>query len=225
MTHGGYLTAHLPDKETDMNFFIFGAGEWFDSPILPKEGDLCIAADGGLAYMERLGIAPDIIVGDFDSGRIPNCPPCPVLRYPIEKNETDCQLAITQGLMRGCDSFFLLGCTGGRADHTVGAIACLAHLAILGKRAYLMGDGICYLVLRNGTLRIPEDLPFSPRPGTASVFAIGGDAKGVTITGMKYEADNINLFYHIPTGVSNELSDAPAAVSVREGSLLLILGI
>ena len=207
-----------------MNCFIFGAGEWFTPPILPSDGDLCIAADGGLAHMERLGIKPHLIVGDFDSGSEPIAPGYPVFRYPVEKDETDCQLAITQGLLRGCDTFFLLGCTGGRADHTVGSIACLAHLAILGKKAYLLGDGICYLVLRNGTLCIPQDLPFAPRPGTASVFAIGGDAKGVTIQGMKYEISDQTLFYHIPTGVSNKLIDT-ATISVQDGSLLVILGI
>ena len=45
---------------------IVGAGELTVSKIPVEEEDLVIAADGGYAYCRRLGIRPDLILGDFD---------------------------------------------------------------------------------------------------------------------------------------------------------------
>lgn len=47
--------------------FIFGAGSFYGLSNRPKEGDLVIAADGGLLYLSKLGISPNILLGDFDS--------------------------------------------------------------------------------------------------------------------------------------------------------------
>lgn len=47
--------------------FIFGAGSFYGLWNRPKPGDLVIAADGGLSYLEALGLKPDILLGDFDS--------------------------------------------------------------------------------------------------------------------------------------------------------------
>ena len=47
--------------------YIFGAGLFFGLSSRPKPGDLVIAADGGLNYLQELGIRPDVILGDFDS--------------------------------------------------------------------------------------------------------------------------------------------------------------
>ena len=51
---------------------IFCAGE-FDALVTPVEpDDYVIAADGGLAHTQRLGLTADVILGDFDSlGYVP----------------------------------------------------------------------------------------------------------------------------------------------------------
>ena len=47
--------------------FIFGALPVKKPAALPEAGDFVIAADRGLLAAEKLGITPDIIIGDFDS--------------------------------------------------------------------------------------------------------------------------------------------------------------
>ena len=47
--------------------YIVGAGDNRATSFLPVEGDLVIAADGGLEILQKLGITPHLILGDFDS--------------------------------------------------------------------------------------------------------------------------------------------------------------
>ena len=51
---------------------IFCAAEFDDLIMPPEQEDFLIAADGGLKHLQKLGIQPDEILGDFDSlGYIP----------------------------------------------------------------------------------------------------------------------------------------------------------
>ena len=89
---------------------IVGAGELTVSKIPVEEEDLVIAADGGYAYCRRLGIRPDLILGDFDSidcanaelvKEIRETEPERVITLPVEKDDTDMLAALKEGLRRG----------------------------------------------------------------------------------------------------------------------------
>ena len=58
--------------------------------------------------------------------------------------------------------------------------------------------------------------------GILSVFAMGGDAKGVTETGLKYQLQDALLENSFPKGISNEFIGEEATVSVKDGSLLIL---
>lgn len=62
-----HLTFDWNGKTEEPTCFIFGAGAFYGLCSFPKAGDLIIAADGGLRYLQKLGLHPDIILGDFDS--------------------------------------------------------------------------------------------------------------------------------------------------------------
>src|SRR5699024_5310138 len=65
---------------------------------------LIIAADQGLRHLEKTGVVPDLIVGDFDSlGQVPSGEN--VIQHPVEKDDTDMMLAVKTGLGRGCRTF------------------------------------------------------------------------------------------------------------------------
>jgi thiamine pyrophosphokinase len=71
--------------------------------------------------------------------------------------------------------------------------------------------------------RIPYTPVFpSDSEGRCSVFAFGGEAKGVTISGLKYEASGINLSPSFPLGVSNHFVGKEAKISLESGRLLII---
>lgn len=183
--------------------------------ISPGADDLVIAADGGLRHVEMQGITPDLIVGDFDSlGTPPTGENVAV--YPVEKDDTDVMLALKLGFERGFREFRLLAGTGGRSDHTLANLQALSWLASRGGRGVLVGEDECFTVLRNGALT------FSPRSeGTLSVFAFGGEAHGVTLSGLQYPLCNGVLSPDFPLGVSNHFVGEAARIAVSDGALLV----
>ncbi len=184
---------------------------------LPDRRDvLIIAADGGLSHLEGQGITPDLIVGDFDSlGRVPAGEN--IHLHPVEKDDTDTMLAVKMGLARGCGTFLLYGCLGGRMDHAYANYQTLAFLSGHGARGYLVGDGWVCSAVKNGGILFPAGLC-----GTVSVFSHGDTAGGVTISGLHYTLTDGTLSSSFPLGVSNHFTGEGASVSVREGTLLVM---
>lgn len=182
----------------------------------PKAGDLVIAADGGYAGLTQWGVMPDLVVGDFDSlGRVPEHPA--VCQLPCEKDDTDTGHAIQLALERGYTRFVLLGCLGGRLDHTVANLQLLNDLAHRGASGLLVGNGQAAAAVTNGSICFPAEFR-----GFCSVFCLEGTAEGVTLEGLKYSMTDGQLTERFPLGVSNEFLGVPAQVSVTKGTLLLI---
>lgn len=197
--------------------YIVGAGDCTET-ILRQEGDLIIAADGGIRHLARMGLTPDLFVGDFDSVDSAGGAPV-VLRHPCEKDDTDMALATEAGAARGYREFRLYGALGGaRFDHSIANLQLLLSCAARGLSATLFcGDQ------RTRVLRAGEKMHFSADArGYLSVFAIGGVARGVSLVGLKYPLDGATLTPDVPLGVSNEFVGQAATVCVDEGNLLLI---
>ncbi len=196
--------------------YIIGAGELFDLPSVECD-DLVIAADGGYSALIQHGVRCDLLIGDFDSlGDVP----CDkeVLRYPVEKDDTDTFLAYRAGVERGYDSFQIYGGTGGLEDHTYANLCLLHYAALRGHTAVLIGEHNISRVIVNGSLSIPY------APGKrVSVFAIGGAAHGVSIRGLKYCVEDATLTPDFPLGVSNHFTDSDGFVQVRDGALLVMV--
>ena len=182
-------------------------------PIGPES--FVIAADGGLRHTEKLGIAPDAVLGDFDS--LGFCPEGANV-FPVEKDDTDAMLAVRLGLERGCGEFLLYGSLDGpRLDHTVANFQTLQFLADHGAAGYLIGNTTMVTVVKNGKITFPAGLS-----GTISVFCMGSDAVGVTEKGLFYGLENGTLSSGFPLGVSNHFTGEAAEISVKNGSLLVL---
>lgn len=182
-------------------------------PIGPES--FVIAADGGLRHTEKLGIAPDAVLGDFDS--LGFCPEGANV-FPVEKDDTDAMLAVRLGLERGCGEFLLYGSLDGpRLDHTVANFQTLQFLAEHGAAGYLIGNTTMVTVVKNGKITFPAGLS-----GTISAFCMGPDAVGVTEKGLFYGLENGTLSSGFPLGVSNHFTGEAAEISVKNGSLLVL---
>ena len=196
---------------------IFAAGD-FEGKLKKDNDNFIIAADAGYHHLKKLGIDPDILLGDFDTiGEIPNIKN--IITFPAEKDYTDTELALMEGIKRGYSNFLICGAIGGkRLEHTLANLSLAACYAEKGYDITLT-DG-CYIVkaIHNTAFTFEGN-----ESGFISVFTISGNAKGVTEKGLKYPLENATLDSSNPTlCVSNEFIGQKAEISVTDGTLLII---
>ena len=209
---------------------IISAGSFPEVEIDLREGDLCIAADAGFGYAQRLGILPDLIVGDFDSAKdappevlcgireIAEHDPDRIVKLNVMKDDTDTMSAVKIGLSRGYRKFYLYGAMGGsRFDHAFANIQTLMFIKHQGGRGYIMEKDSMHFVAENETIKFHRG-----NTGTISVFSLSEVSKGVTLKGLMYGLEDGELGNDFPLGVSNEfIIDEEAEITVKEGTLLI----
>lgn len=195
--------------------YIIGAGDFFGLREAPDDSDYVLAADAGYKYCRSSGIIPDLVIGDFDSlGEMPDNPN--VLRLPLEKDDTDMMYAVKLGLQKGYRRFYIYGGTGGgRPDHTMANLQTLVYISDHGGRGWLFGRNYVWTVLRNDSMKLRGC-------GTVSVFCPNGEARGVTLEGLKYPLENAELTSDFPLGVSNSMEKDEASISVADGTLIIM---
>ena len=197
--------------------FIFGAAPVLRVAVMPNKDDYIIAADGGLDTLNSLGLAADLILGDFDS--LSFTPQGDnVITHPVEKDCTDMQLALEQGYSEGFREFYIYGGVGGdRLDHFVANLQLLSLFADKGADCFLFGEGYVITCLCNG------ECAFSDKAeGTVSVFCACDKAEGVTIKNLKYTLQDSTLSNLTPLGVSNSFIGKEGKISVKKGILMLV---
>ena len=178
--------------------------------------DFFVFCDSGLKHMDRLGVRPSLIVGDFDSHENPHLE-AETIVLPREKDDTDTVYGVKEALKRGFDTFLLIGVVGGRLDHTLGNVSILLYLDAIGKKGVIVDDYSEMEIVSSSPVSV------SDRYAYFSLLNVSGRAKGVTIQNAKYPLDNAEITCEYQYGISNEvLPGRTALVSVRDGRLLLI---
>ncbi len=181
-----------------------------------------VAADSGVEHALAAGVHVDLLIGDLDSAAPRTvldaiAAGTEVVRHPADKDATDLELALDAVADRGYDSVLVVGIHGGRADHLLANALLLAspRYAALRVQAHL-GDADVIVVRDDAEL-----------PGAAgrlcSLLPLGGDAEGVTTTGLRYPLHDETLTPGSTRGVSNVVDTAPARVALRAGVLLAVL--
>ena len=196
---------------------IFAGGPEAGLPCLPLPEDaLVLCADSGLHLAERMGIQPDLVLGDFDSlGAVPE--QYPHLTVPVEKDDTDTLLACRTALARGCREITVAGAFGGRLDHVLANLQTLEFLHMHGASGRLVGADDFAALLPPGTHSLPRMTGFS-----LSVFSWTARCTGVCETGVYYPLENAVLTRDFPLGVSNRITSETAEISLQSGLLLVI---
>lgn len=180
---------------------------------------LVICADCGLRHAKRLGIVPDILIGDLDSFTEALPAGIPVLRLPVEKDVTDTMQAVLYGAEQGCREFHIYGVFGGaRIDHSLANIQVLHMMYTRGLKGVLHHGSTTVETQspEDGTCRYPR---FN---GDFSVFALTDTCGGLTIRGCKYCVEDIVLRSSFPLGVSNCITADFGEISIRTGLLLIV---
>lgn len=204
-----------------MKAVIFAGGPIEDYSYIDVDdikNSFVIAADGGCKHTEKLGITPNVFVGDNDSwGRAyPDAEN--IIICPTEKDYTDTNKAIDYAVEKGCGLIDIYGGLGGRLDHEYSNYCMLAYGLSRGVKIRLIG--------KNNEVTM-ENKPFTlkrVKKKYVSFFPFGGVVEGFSVKGLKYEAENIRLEFCEAQASSNEFSDCDIAeVSFESGFLIVML--
>lgn len=187
--------------------------------IINTRNSYVICADGGYHYCKKLGISPDVIIGDFDTfTEAITDPSCEVIKYAIEKDDTDTMLAVKLALKRGYTQLRLYGCIGGRFDHSFANIQTLAYILTQGGKGVIISENETFQMLTDGM-----KIHLNKLSGKyVSLFAFSEVCEGINLEGMKYPLVNAQLTNSFPLGISNEIIQDFASISLKKGMLLII---
>jgi thiamine pyrophosphokinase len=200
---------------------IFTGGEIKDYSSLninKNEIDFVICADSGYNHAKALNISVDVAIGDFDSvDSIPDDVQ-EVIKYPKEKDDTDTILAVKLALEREYKNIDIYGALGNRFDHSFANIQTLDYILENGGFGRIITETEQIFIVRNNTIIIEKIDGY-----VLSVFSYTNQCIGVSEKGVKYPLDNVIVTQSFPIGISNEITDNFAEISVKEGKLLIIL--
>ena len=195
-------------------------------PVFPncdetRAGEECliIAADSGYDLCRRLGIVPDVLIGDMDSVKDLSLESFhgEYITSPREKNDTDTMLAVKLALERGFGEIFIIGGLGGRVDHSLSNLYILEYIYNRGCKGVLTDGQNRVIFLRGGTVALKRgDYRFF------SLLAVDTVCRGVTVAGCRYPLSDAVLLREEGYAVSNEIVGDEATLSVDEGALFVI---
>lgn len=211
-----------------MKFLIVSGGETKDAFVtdLIRFGgfDVLMAADSGMDCFYRIGVKPDVIVGDFDSAQsktldyFQGFEQIELCTLNAEKDDTDTEFAIREAIRRGADDIVLAGATGTRIDHVLGNI-CLLGIGLEEKIS------ICLLDPHNRIRMIDKPLVLRKNEQYGryvSLLPFSDHVEGVTLTGFKYPLSDYTMGGFNSLGISNEITGEEAVISLSGGQLLVV---
>lgn len=183
--------------------------------------DKLIAVDGGLKHLEGLGLVPSIIVGDLDSvDKVQlekyRSQGVDIRTYPIEKDETDLEIALGIAQTFSPRTIWLVAALGGRLDQTLANIYLLTKSDLASFNIRLFdGKTEVFLIRRSATIQgAPGEL--------VSLLSLNGPVTGINTEGLKYPLFNETLYPEHTRGISNQMSASRAEISITHGDLLCI---
>jgi thiamine pyrophosphokinase len=218
----------MPAEGTDMAgkpALIFIGG---DAPhprildVLPRDA-FVIAADSGWEHAVNSGFIPHVLIGDMDSispahlqqARDMNVH---IIEHHADKDFTDTELALELAANHHHHSIHLVSGGGDRFDHLLALVHSLApHAGDISLTAHVGSSRLHIIQPGHG-------LMFGTTPGqTISLIPLGGAAKGVTTTGLKWNLTKDTLRPFASRGVSNIALDSTVTLAVRKGHLAVII--
>lgn len=203
---------------------VLAGGDPPDRNILDgaQDADVVIAADCGLRIARTHGLSIDLVVGDLDSvstGDVAwaKAEGAEIIEVPQDKDYTDLELALERASLTEVQRIVVVGIEGGRIDHELGnwAVLCAPRSQLVeivtagGTVSVLNGDMV-------------NKIELSGESGdVVSILARNGVASGITTTGLRWPLDDATLSPTSSLGVSNEIVDSEATVTIQSGTVMV----
>jgi thiamine pyrophosphokinase len=187
------------------------------------DGAFVVAADSGLDHARALGVAVDVVIGDFDSVSSAALDEArrgdaTVREFPTDKDATDLALALTAAAAQGPDRLLVVGGGGGRFDHLFGNLLLVSapRLQFIESVDLYAGD-VRVHVVSEARRTLPATVG-----ELCSLLPMHGEAFGVTTTGLRWTLEGDDLEAGSSRGISNETTATEVTVAVAEGIVAVV---
>lgn len=185
--------------------------------------DLIVCADGGLHHLDKMGIKPDIWIGDGDS-----CTICGedfdrltenalVVKLNPVKDATDGEAVYDCCIERGVDSVLVVGFSGTRLDHSLANMFLMKKFFDRGIDAIAVNENNKIFFAKKDNYILKEDYKY------LSIMPLSETLDGVSTSGLKYPLENASLFKFSSYSVSNEFVSESCSVHIDKGDALIII--
>lgn len=185
------------------------------SPIATYLPDFCdvdwIGVDFGFQVLLDHGLEPLFVIGDFDSKEDEVNLDCPIFKHPVEKDETDMELALMKAKDMGYQQIYICGALGKRLDHS------LANLRII---AWQYPDVITIDERSRIRVLTKGEYDFKPEYTHISFFAM--EKTCITLDRFEYSLYkrwiDVKDIYTCSNSIPNDL----AKVVIHEGRVICV---
>ncbi|MCY4105550.1 MAG: thiamine diphosphokinase [Chloroflexi bacterium] len=203
---------------------MFANGEWREGVAVDRalaefaDADV-IAADGGVRYALSLDLPVRALIGDLDSTpegivRRLTAAGTTVVRYGVEKNETDLELCLAWATQQGYRHIQVLAAFGGRFDQEFSNVMILAAPELKGRKIQMISGNEVLQVHHPGVI-----LFTGKQHDRLSLIPLTPEVNGIHTRGLKYPLVDETLFMVRGRGISNEFTGPEAEVHFSSGIL------
>ena len=185
--------------------------------IEPGAVQSVVATDGAAQQLFRLGIRPEVIIGDLDSispEELETFSGSQIIRRPSQ-SLNDLEKALQYCREHNFRRLNIFGITGGREDHT------LTNFSVLAR---YLEDFEMEIVTPFATIfPVRDQFSYTGNPGQLISLLPFGESVGVTTQGLKYPLQRARLALGLQEGLSNQIIDRTFEVTLQDGLLLVFI--
>ncbi len=184
-------------------------------------GRKIFAVDKGIELCKACEVAPNFLIGDFDSAETSavewaHAKNIPVEKYPADKDFTDTQLTLRRAIeIFGEHVALLTGVFGGRFDHLYSNIF---TCAAINRKIFLADEREVIFYLRGGE---SAEIKFFQKPLAVSLLPMTNTCESVMTKNLHWELDGATLTQNFPNATSNRADSDKISVSVGRGTLAI----
>ena len=190
-------------------------------PQVVMKADYTIGVDQGALWLIHHGVKPDLAIGDFDSVTKREkselrAASKKILEYPPRKDATDLELAIDEAIKLRPTVVVMYGVLGSRFDHSIAAIQMLLRLESHNISGQIVDNFNKISVVRR-QITLMKDRRYR----YVSIIPIESNAT-VTLKGFVYDVIKKIFRTDSSLGISNEINDDFASITVHSGKAVII---
>ena len=196
---------------------------------LIRTADFIICCDGALKKFMKNSVSifgeerlPDLVIGDMDT--LPTSwqkKYADIIIKESEQDHNDQTKAVRWALnnISGIENLYIVGSTGGRADHTIGNLSLLMEYT----RMFELGEIVVQAITDEGTIfAVNDTIEFDSGTGrSVSIFSPDGSLK-IKSVGLEYPTDDV-VFDNWWKATLNKASQDNVRLEFNHPSMALII--